>query len=121
MHRSRSRFTSGVRILHVALLAFTLLGLTQCRLVADRITGVDAQLFNGNSARNCLRGCDAERREQIREEERRHRVRIRLCRTDIACLEEENERHQNALATIEAEYAECLEDCHHQGGGSGGD
>jgi hypothetical protein len=118
---SRSRLARGVRILHVALLAFAILGLTQCRLVSDRITGVDAQLLHGRDARKCLRGCEQERRAQIREEERRHRVRVRQCRTDIACLEDESERHQNQLADIEREYRECLEDCHHQGGGSGGD
>lgn len=121
MHKSRSPFTSAAHLLRVALLAFAVLGLTQCRLVADRVTGVDAQILQGRDARRCLRGCESERRGELREEERRHRVRIRQCRTDIECLEDENERHQNALVEIEAEYQECLEDCHHQGGGSGGD
>jgi hypothetical protein len=121
MHMSRRSFARGTHFVRVALLAFAVLGLTQCRLVADRITGVDAQLLHGRSARTCLRDCERERRSEIREEERRHRARIRQCRTDISCLEDENERHQNQLADIEREYQECLEDCHHQGGGSGGD
>jgi hypothetical protein len=41
-------------------------------------------------------------------------------RRSNACIEAENERHKAALKAIDAQRRECINGCHHQGGGVGG-
>ena len=103
----------------VSVLAFALLGLTQCRMIGDRLTGVDASLLR-RSPVDCIQACEQFRDIAVFQESQFHRAKIRACRMDVECLEDENQRHTNRLADIETEYQACLTGCHHQGGGSGG-
>lgn len=41
-------------------------------------------------------------------------------RRNNACIEAENERHKAALKAIEEQRRDCINGCHHQGGGVGG-
>ena len=95
-------------------LAFTSLTLTQCRMVSDRLTGV--QVMSGSS-RDCVERCRDVYRISIIVENAIHRIKLHLCRNDAACITAENARHQAALAKIEQRRIECLQDCHDQGGG----
>ena len=117
-HDSRSSRTMARVLLLVAFAASTLT-LTQCQMVGDKLTGVQVGTFRG--ANHCLKDCDKDRKKAKREEDKRHRDLLRACNHVDACIEAENARYAAALAVIEAAYQNCISECHHQGGGRGGD
>lgn len=95
-------------------LAFTSLTLSQCRMVQDRLTGVDVL---HNRGRDCVDRCRDIYRVSIVIENAIHRIKVHLCHGNASCLAAEAARHQAALARIEQRRVECLKDCHNQGGG----
>jgi hypothetical protein len=101
----------------VLLLAFVAgsFTLTQCRMVGDRLTGV--QVSELHSSNRCFRRCRDRYKDDKKDEERRHRHRLHDCRGNANCIQQENQRHAARMAAIEAAYAECLNRCHSQGGG----
>lgn len=121
-HRPFRGFTS---ILLAGLLGAALLGLTQCRLVNDTVTGVDLKSggeLNGRSA--CVHACNAAFKECERDEDARHKVRRAECKAlgsvaeRTACERDEQRRHNEAhLACVRAKN-ECKKGCYNEGGGS---
>lgn len=95
-------------------LAFTSISLTQCRMVADRLTGVQPLT---NRTDRCIERCRDIYRISIIIENAINRIKIQLCQGNAACLAAEAARHQAALATIEQRRTACIQDCHNQGGG----
>jgi hypothetical protein len=95
-------------------LAFTSLTLSQCRSVADRVTGVQPLT---TSSTTCVDRCRDIYRISIIIENAIHRIKEQICRGDAACLASEAARHQAALNKIEQNRIACLADCHNQGGG----
>jgi len=45
---------------------------------------------------------------------------VKACGSDAACLAAEDARHDAAVAAIQAQRKTCQNNCHHQGGGTGG-
>lgn len=97
-----------------AFLAFTSLTLTQCRMVTDRLTGVE--VLHQQSGQ-CVERCRDIYRVSLIIENAIHRIKVHLCHDNASCLAVEGARHQAALARIEQRRIDCLKDCHNQGGG----
>ena len=100
----------------ITLLGLAATSLTQCTMVQDNLTGVS---LSDARVSPCLRDCQHEFDRAIREEFRLFKRNRRECNEDPVCLAIETERHRLAVQAITATYEQCLQNCHHQGGGSG--
>jgi len=117
----------GRRLALVGVLALAAIGLTQCRIVQDRLTGVDLRSGSAQSAySDCIRDCnDAFKACSIVEDDE-HAKQMTACATlsdreaQKACKKAELDRHQDAhLACVDAKNA-CKDACYNEGGGTGG-
>ncbi|MGH7732049.1 MAG: hypothetical protein ACRENJ_12460 [Candidatus Eiseniibacteriota bacterium] len=97
-------------------LAVSTLGLTQCRMVGDRLTGVDAGLFKRKDS--CRAVCQDEFKARNQAESALHQQQVQACAGDPACLAGEQARHTAAVADSKAQRDACLNACHQQGGGT---
>src|SRR5262245_29957162 len=103
-----------------ALLCVIAIGLSQCTLVTDRLTGVSVSSLRSSSS-NCIARCQDAAQEARRAESKLHVERVRACDSDPACLAAEAQRHEQAIEGINQTRKGCMNGCHHQGRGSGGD
>ncbi len=118
--------TSSHRSLRIALLvvaaaALTLL-LSQCRMVSDAVVapgGVGA-LAQQPKPKDCMRDCQDAFLAAIAAENGLHKANEKACHDDPVCLANEEARHEAAMAQISVDRKNCLDGCHHQGGGTGG-
>jgi hypothetical protein len=126
MHRSTSR---GAAMLGVAgLLTLAALGLTQCRMVADRVTGVELdQASQVNARSECVQACNEDFKACKRAEEDLYRANLATCGllpsagARRICQKEEINRHGVAQqACVDAKY-ECKHTCYNEGAGRGGE
>ncbi len=101
-------------ILLLAVFAFLALGISQCKLATDRVTGLGVEAGLGP----CIRQCAEDANAQLRDESVLHVANVQACADDPECLEQEEARHEAAVAQIQAGRDTCYERCHHQGGGS---
>lgn len=113
---TRARLTT--RMLLLVALAASSLALTQCRMVGDQLTGVRVDSFKRKS--DCVKDCKDAYKDARKAENTVHASNMNACRGDSACQAAEAARHGAALQAIEAAYADCLYDCHLQGGGTVG-
>lgn len=121
--RSAPPIWNAPRLVLLVVGVFALVGLTQCRMAPDALTGIDKGRKERKENRdngNCFSKCAKEAEKKLDKEEDRHDDNLEDCDRDAACITAENERHQAALAQIEAEKVACVSNCHHQGGGRGG-
>lgn len=107
----------AVRGLLLLALAGASLSLMQCRMVDDRLTGVG---IGGVMKSDCAKACKESYKEALKAERQLHQDNVRACDRDADCLAAEEERHLQAEQAIEQAYADCLYQCHLQGGGSAG-
>lgn len=117
-HRSPLR-PFAARLGLAALLVLALFTLSRCRLVNDRLTGIDLALSR-KAAVNCIVECQQAANQEIRTESVLHVSRVKACGGDADCLGAEQLRHQGAVHDIQARRKECVGGCHHQGGGQAG-
>jgi hypothetical protein len=103
----------------IAVLGVGSVTLTQCRMVGDRLTGVEVDSFRGRPT-ECSKACRRALEDALEEEYRLYFANLRACNRNKECLKAEFERHLRRLAEIWKEYEDCLAGCHHQGGGTGG-
>ena len=96
----------------LGVLAFSL---TQCRPVNDEIVKPRAA-----AAGNCFSECAHAFGDSVRAESAVHVANVHGCAGDTTCLANEETRHEAAVARIGAGRTACQEQCHQQGGGSGG-
>lgn len=98
------------------------LSLSQCRMVEDNITGPKSEILASSSerSRNCFDRCKRTYARRLADEIVRHRRELRMCRADRKCISAENARYGAALLALAEEKRQCLANCHHQGGGTGG-
>lgn len=118
MHRASHRRTFTTRLLLLLALAVTVVTLTHCRSVGDRLNGVDVGQFKRPGT--CIDGCYDAYRKAVKAEGDLHASLVRNCNDDQACLSDEEARHEAALARIQADRIRCQNNCHQQGGGSAG-
>jgi hypothetical protein len=104
-----------------ALLGLSVVGLSQCRLVDDTVTGVDLNTNSGMNARSdCVHRCNEQFKACQRAEEARHKSAQRACGHDKACKKAEERQHKdNHLACVRAMQF-CKRHCYNEGAGIGG-
>ena len=90
---------------------------TQCRMVTDNLTRARVGPAKASS---CVAECARVANEATRVESDLHVANVHACGTNQACLDNEEKRHEAAVAAIQAKRKICQNACHHQGGGSGG-
>ena len=102
-----------------ALIALVAISLSQCRMVNvdDSASGIG---FATRDAGRCITDCNRTYNDSIRVESDRHVAAVRACSGVRSCLEAEELFHETAVNRIQAGRRDCQENCHHQGGGSGG-
>ena len=108
-----------------AVLGLAAVGLSQCRMVNDNVTGVDLRSGNGTlSARSaCVKACNEQFKECKRNEELRHKAAKKLCGSGSqgsACKKAENELHHDKLKACEAQKIQCKASCYNEGAGNAG-
>jgi len=98
------------------------LGLSQCRPVADTITGVDLSSNDPSSARHklCTTRCDSLHTDAKLAERDRHRAAIRACGGNTECRKAEHRLHRENRRRIEADKKACKRACYNEGAVSGG-
>lgn len=115
-HRAATQRIVMRAVLLLALAASTV-ALTQCQMVSDKLTGVQASVFKRKN--DCIKDCAAAKREAEKNEKKLNKDLERACGGNAACLSEEKARHEAALAAIDAAYRNCINNCHSQGGDDG--
>ena len=118
--RSRITIRRGASFAGLAaLLCMIVLGLSQCTLVDDRLTGVRLSPSR-TAASSCLNACQKAAQQAMKTESALHVIRVKAC-DDAECLQAEQERHVQALHDIATAREACMNGCHQQGRGQGGD
>ncbi|HMB70587.1 MAG TPA: hypothetical protein VKU85_14825 [bacterium] len=111
----------SVALLAFAFGMFALMGASECAKVDNSVTGPEEEEFLPAPGRDpCVQECWAAAMAARDEEIHRHRQAIHNCDRDPECVAAENELNEMNLRAIKAEFFECREACHEQGGGSGG-
>ena len=115
-HRSPSHL--AIRLVLLIALAVTSLTLTHCRMVGDRLTGVNVAPFS--RAGDCVKRCNEQSNAQLKAENDLHKLLFQNCNADPVCEAAEDARHEAAVTAINLARNNCKNECHKQGGGSGG-
>lgn len=112
-----------------ALLGLFAIGLTQCRMVNDTVTGVDLSAEGTNARSACIRQCIDKYKTCLRNEQIRHKAALRACSDDDdddghgwwgskQCRKDENRKHKlNKLICLKQLF-ECKKGCYNEGAGS---
>lgn len=117
--RTRSAGRMATRVLLLFALAASSLTLTHCRMVGDRLTGVEADLLRRKD--ECKARCQEEFKARNQAEDRLNEQNVQACAGSAACLAAEDARHEAAMRASKLLRDACMEACEHQqGGGSGG-
>ena len=120
-----------------ALLGLSVVGLSQCRLVDDTVTGVDLKSNTGLSARSdCKHQCYDKYKACKKAEEARHKAALRACdggnndnnndgnnddeNGSKACKKAEKRLHKENKAACKEAKEECKRNCYNEGAGIGG-
>jgi hypothetical protein len=94
---------------------------SQCRLVDDNVlapTGLPGSASNQSG--NCISTCARAYADSMKVEAALHVSNVRACNGNAACSAVESTRHVTAVHRISNGRKECMDACHHQGGGTGG-
>ena len=128
-HRSQ-RLRRGFAFLALAaVLGLSAVGLTQCRMIDDSVTGVDLKT-NGSFAAGlsqCIQQCNDKYKACQGQETERHRNALRKIEsvrnsTDREAAKKlENRRHEEVVSSCEDAMQRCKKDCkYREGSGAGG-
>ena len=108
-------------VVMAALLGLAVIGLSQCRGVAESITGVSLATESTAQGRGvCVKQCTRDYREDMRTETARFKEELRACGSDRDCVEDARSEFRDNLATIRAAHQACKRACYNEGGGTGG-
>jgi hypothetical protein len=99
------------------LLATVALGLSQCKMVNENLTGVS---LDRQKPDQCIAKCSKTLAQRIEVAGKVHVSHLRDCAGDPVCIALENARYEAVLQQLYANYRDCLGNCHHQGSGGGG-
>ena len=104
-----------------AVLGLSAVGLSQCRMVDDTVTGVDLQSNSGLSARSdCTKQCNEKAKACKRAEDARHKEAKRNCGSDKACKKAESQKHKANKKACSQQKKLCKDNCYNEGAGSVG-
>jgi hypothetical protein len=133
----------GSLIVLAILCLLTPLALTRCKYGPDKVAGLDRG--RQSPANQCIHNCSEQFEDSLKAENKLHKKNIQACggdddddddlvldgaatndatgggggRGNPACITQENARHRAAIQRIAAGLRQCIEGCHHQGGGRG--
>lgn len=116
-HNFRRARRGAVTAFLGAALIVVALGLSQCRMVNEQLTGV---AVGPAKATNCLNTCASVWNDSVRVESALHVSNVHVCTGDPVCLALENARWAAVSARLAAGRLDCQNNCHHQGSGEGG-
>lgn len=104
-----------------ALLGLSVVGLSQCRLVDDTVTGTDVQANSGVNARSdCVHRCNNQYKACRRGQAASDKAALRACGQDKACKKAVKRASKgNHLACVRAMQF-CKRNCYNEGAGIGG-
>lgn len=95
--------------------------LSQCQMVEDGVLGPQGlSLSANNKSGNCISACARAYADSAKAEGLLFAANVQACDGDRACMDAESARHVAAVQRIDAGRRECMDECHHQGGGVGG-
>jgi len=122
--RSTQTRPKAPRIVLAILCAVAVVALSQCKMTADKVTGVDTTLSHDEKEREgnpgeCASKCARKANDALEDERDRHDDNLEECRGNPACISAENARYQAAVNQIQEDRKHCIDGCHHQGGGRG--
>ena len=104
-----------------AVLGFAVIGLSQCRMVEDTLTGVELNSQAGVNARSeCVQRCNDEYKAASRAEDVRYEAALRACGTSRACTTAEKATHKSNDKKITDDMQACKRACYNEGSGGGG-
>jgi len=103
-----------------SLLGLATMGLSQCRLVGDTVTGVELESNGVNGRSECVQRCNDEYKAADKAEATRHAAALRACGTSRSCKDSENLTHKGNKAAIVDAMQECKRACYNEGSGNGG-
>lgn len=106
-----------------SLLGLATLGLSQCRMVSDNVTGVEIEstdTYNGRGKADCVKRCNDEFKAAKRSEDARHKAAVRACGNDRVCKKDAGKLNKDNLKDIIRDMQECKRGCYNEGGGIGG-
>jgi hypothetical protein len=118
-----------------ALLGLSVVGLSQCRMVDDTVTGVELQGNTGLNARSdCVHQCNDKYKACRKAEDARHKAALRACDDgennndnnnnddsgEKACKKAEKRLHKENKAACREAMQDCKRNCYNEGAGIGG-
>jgi hypothetical protein len=104
-----------------AVLGLAAVGLNQCRLVDDTVTGVDLRSQGGLSARaDCVKACNDAFQTALKAENDRFHDAMDACGSDSQCKQNETAVHQANMDRIRDTMLACKNGCYNEGSGRGG-
>jgi len=121
-HRApRNRNAHPFRIvLLAAALGLVVVGLSQCRLASDTITGIDAQASRLSSKGACVKSCNDVYESAKRAEEERFRDATKACGKDKDCRDRVKSDHDRITDQLDDARKACKKGCYNEGGGHSG-
>jgi hypothetical protein len=102
------------------LIGVFVLTLTQCRMVGDKLTGLETS----RAPNSCIKTCNDSSKVDFENEQKAHEQNVMACQAlpqpqRGECLEAEEQRHEAEKARLTQVKMDCQNGCHQQGGGSG--
>ena len=102
-------------------LGLAVVGLSQCRMVEDTVTGVDlTPAGNVNDRADCVKDCNEAFKAAERTEDSRYETAIRGCGKDSACIAREVAKTKENHAKNVDDMQACKRGCYNEGSGTGG-
>ena len=101
-----------------AVLGLSAVGLTQCRMVNDTVTGVDVRSNSGfSSGRSaCVHQCNEKYKACKKAEDARHKAAVQACGHDNTCKKAENETHKQNKKQCVSQMQLCKKNCRYREG-----
>ena len=117
-----SRLRRGAAFMGLAAtLGLVAVGLTQCRLAEESVTGLDLKAGSSAGSRaDCVHACNDAYRDGREAEDARWKAAVRACGTDLECQRAANRAHNEILQGLVDAMQACKNNCYNEGGGSGG-
>ena len=104
-----------------AVLGLAAVGLTQCRMVNDNVTGVDLRSGGTLSAKSaCVKQCNEKHKACKKNEDARHKAAKKACGHDSACKKAEELKHKDNKKACDNAKKLCKQSCYNEGAGNSG-
>ncbi len=105
-----------------AVLGLAAVGITQCRMVNDNVTGVDLRAGAGtlSGRSSCVHRCNDAFKACLRAEESRYKAAKRACGSNNACKKAEQRLHRDNIKACTNAKFQCKKSCYNEGAGNSG-